>query len=178
MMNVMFCIPLPDGNISLRPFSVDDVERTYEWVSNPWYTGEFAGSAAPTPESHRKYFKSVLADCGQVFLAVCVDGTHIGNAGLKYFNGASCECWYYIGDEAQRGRNYANAIVRLLCRVVFSVKGIECVRARVLTTNLKSSRALLLNGFEECGMFSDEKGGDFVIYEKRKCQDEHRESFA
>lgn len=159
-MHMMFCIPLPDVDISLRPFSPNDIELAYEWVSNSWYTGEFAGSAAPTPESHRKYFEDVLADRGQIFLAVCAGGTHIGNAGLKYFNGTSCECWYYIGDETQRGRGYANAIVRLLCRVAFSVKGIDCVKARVLTTNPKSSKALLSNGFEECGMFSDERAGN------------------
>lgn len=170
---MMFRIPLSVGDVSLRPFSADDVERTYEWVSNPWYTEDFAGSAAPTPEAHRKYFENVLADCGQIFLAVCVDGVHIGNAGLKYFNGTSCECWYYIGDETQRGKNYANAIVRLLCQVAFSFKGVGCVRARVLTTNFKSSKALLSSGFEECGVLSGEKGRDFLIYEKRKKQDDH-----
>lgn len=167
-MRMMFRIPLPAGDVSLRPFSADDVGRTYEWVSNPWYTGDFAGSATPTPEAHCKYFENVMADCRQIFLAVCVDDVHIGNAGLKYFNGTSCECWYYIGDETKRGKNYANAIVRLLCQVAFSIKGVDCVRARVLTTNLKSSKALLSSGFEERGVLSDEKGRDFLIYEKRK----------
>lgn len=170
-MHMDYCIPSFAGGVSLRQFSIDDVARTYEWVSNSWYTEDFAGSASPILETHRKYFDRVLTDCEQIFLAVCANGLHIGNAGLKYFDGASCECWYYIGDLTQRGKGYANEIVGLLCRIAFSVEGVFCVRARVLTTNLKSSKALLSNSFEEHGRFSDEKGRSFVMYEKRKRKD-------
>ena len=168
-----FRIPLPTENVSLRRFHSDDVSRTYAWVSRPWYTNDFAGSASPTPETHQKYFENVLTENNQVFLAVCAEGKHIGNAGLKYFDGASCECWYYIGDESKRGKGYANLIVDLLCQVAFSIKGINRVKARVLMTNSRSSKALLLNGFKERGMLSDEKGRNFILYEKRLLRDEH-----
>lgn len=155
----------------------DDVAKTYDWVSNPWYTGDFAGSAVPTPEAHRRYFEMVLADHEQVFFAVCVGGLHIGNAGLKYFVGDSCECWYYIGSEAQRGKGYANEIVSLLCRVAFSIEGVNRVKARVLTTNQKSSKALLSNGFCERGRFTDEKDRDFIMYEIRNWHDGNGKHF-
>lgn len=172
-----YCIPPSSGRVSLRRFVSDDITRTYDWVSNPWYTGDFAGSATPTPEAHRKYFENVLADHEQVFFAVCVGGLHIGNAGLKYFNGDSCECWYYIGNESQCGKGYANEIVSRLCRVAFSIEGVARIKARVLTTNPKSSKALLSNGFDECGMIADEKNRNFIMYEKRKWQEENGEHF-
>lgn len=165
-MRAEYRIPPPDGAVSLRRFTEDDVMRTYGWVTKPWYTGDFAGSATPTPESHRKYFEAVLKDRGQVFLAVCANGRHMGNAGLKYFNGCSCECWYYIGDENQRSKGYANRIVRLLCCVAFSIEGIERVKARVLSANVRSAKALLSNGFVEVGRFNDELGREFIMYVK------------
>lgn len=50
------CIPLPFGRVSFRRFVSYNVAMTYDWVPNPWYTGDFAGSAVPTPEAHRRYF--------------------------------------------------------------------------------------------------------------------------
>lgn len=97
-------IPLPFGRVSLRRFISYNVARTYDWVSNPWYMGKFAGSAVPTPGTHRGYFENVLVDHEQVFFAVCVSEFFIGNAGHKYFEGACCECWYYIVNELQRGK--------------------------------------------------------------------------
>lgn len=163
-----YTIPPANGQITLRRFNVDDVPGTYEWVSGSWYTGDFAGSAAVTPEAHDKYFKRVLGDREQVFLAVCEDGHHIGNAGLKYFDSGTCECWYYIGDASRRGKGHASRIVSLLCMVAFSIDSVNCVKARVLTRNIKSSRALLANGFVECGVTVDERGRAFTLYEKSR----------
>lgn len=84
--------------------------------------GKFAGSAVPTPGTHRRHFENVLVDHEQVFFAVCVSEFFIGNAGLKYFEGDCCECWYSIVNELQRGKGYAKEIVNLLCRVAFSIE--------------------------------------------------------
>ncbi len=168
-MGMEFTIPPENGAVSFRRFVEDDIMLTYTWVSNPWYTGDFAGSAAPTLETHLRYFEGVLVDKTQVFLAVCADGKHIGNAGLKYFDGDTCECWYYIGDEGQRGKGYAREIVRLLCLVAFSIDGIDRVKARVLQTNARSSRALLSNGFLEDAILEDGVGRKFVMYVKVRC---------
>lgn len=165
---MQYVIPPANGPITLRRFNIGDVSGTYEWVSASWYTEDFAGSAAVTPEAHDRYFKRVLGDRDQVFLAVCENGRHIGNAGLKYFDSETCECWYYIGDASRRGKGYASRIVSLLCMVAFSVGSVNCVKARVLTTNTKSSSALLANGFIECGATMDERGRAFTLYEKSK----------
>lgn len=171
------CIPLPFGRVSLQRFISYNVARTYDWVSNPWYMGKFAGSAVPSPGTHRRYFENVLVDHEQVFFAVCVSEFFIGNAGLKYFEGDCCEYWYYIVNELQRGKGYAKENVNLLCRVAFSIEGVVRVKASVLKTNPKSSKALLSNGFTERGRFADEKKRVFIMYEKRNWQDENGEYF-
>lgn len=163
-------LPEANGALCLRPFTADDVDRTYGWVTNPWYVEDFAGRARPTPESHERYFQGVLADEGQLFLAVWLrspgGGRHIGNAGLKYFEGDSCECWYYIGDTTQRGKGYSKEIVRLLCETAWSIDGVGRVRAKVLVENFKSSRALLANGFAEVGTETSPDGRAFYVYER------------
>ena len=131
--------------------------RTYDWVSNLWHTGDFTGSAVPTPGAHRRYFENDLVDHGQVSFAVCVGEFFIGSAGLKYFECVSCECCYYIVDELPRGKGYAKEIIKLLCRIAFSIEGAARVKASVLKTNPKSSKALLSNGFNERGRFVDDK---------------------
>ena len=73
--------------------------------------GKFAGSAVPTPGTHRRYFENVLVDHRQVSFAVCVSEFFIGSAVLKYFGGDSCECWYYIVNELQRGKGYAKEML-------------------------------------------------------------------
>jgi len=60
-------------------------------------------------------------------------------------------------NELQRGKGYAKEIVNLLCRVAFSIEGVVRVKASVLKSNPKSSKALLSNGFNERGKFVDEK---------------------
>ena len=161
-----YSIPNADGPLTLRAFTVDDVAKTFEWVTNPWYTGDFGGASIPTEDSHHTYFQGVLVDDGQIYLAVCVDGRHIGNAGLKYFEGDACECWYYIGDETQRGKGYANEIVKLLCEVAVTVDGLNTVKARVQKTNPKSWKALLTNGFVLQHAFTDSRGRECNMYAK------------
>lgn len=97
-----------------------------------------------------------MVDHRQVSFAVCV-GVFIGSAVLKYFEGDSCECWYYIVNDLQRGKGYAKEVVNLLCRVAFSIEGVVRVKASVLKSNSKSSKALLSKGFNERGKFVDEK---------------------
>lgn len=80
-------------------------------------------------------------------------------------------------NELQRGKGYAKEIVNLLCRVAFSIEGVVRVKACVLKTNPKSSKALLSNGFTERGRFVDEKKRIFIMYEKRNWQDENGEYF-
>lgn len=161
-----YCMPKADGPLTLRPFTAEDVEKTFEWVTNPWYVGDFGGASIPTEETHRAYFKGVLTDDSQIYLAVCADGRHIGNAGLKYFEDDACECWYYIGDETQRGKGYANEIVRLLCEVALTVDGLNTVKARVQEANPKSWKALLANGFTHRYGFIDNRGRKANMYAK------------
>lgn len=98
-----------------------------------------------------------MVDHRQVSFAVCVGEFFIGSAVLKYFEGDSCECWYYIVNELQRGKGYAKEIVNLLCRVAFSIEGVVRVKASVLKSNSMSSKVLLSNGSNERGKFVDEK---------------------
>ena len=150
-------IQLPFDRVSLWRFVSYDVARTYDWVSDLWYTGDFTGSAVPNPGAHRRYFENDLVDHRQVSFAVCVGEFFIGSAVLKYFEGDSSECLYYIVNELQRGKGYVKEIVNLLCRVAFSIEGVARVKASVLKSNPKSSKDLLSNGFNERGKFVDEK---------------------
>ena len=60
-------------------------------------------------------------------------------------------------NELQRGKGYAKEIVNLLGRAAFSIEGAVRVKASVLKSNPKSSKALLSNGFNERRRFVDEK---------------------
>ena len=111
----------------------------------------------PNPGAHRRYFENDLVDRRQVSFAVCVGEFFIGSAVLKYFESDSCECWYYIVNELQRGKGYAKEVVNLLCRVAFSIEGVVRVKASVLKSNSMSSKVLLSNGSNERGKFVDEK---------------------
>ena len=153
--------------IKLRTLKEGDQERTFEWVTQPWYTEEFAGRAKPTRESHAAYFDNLKNDASQKYFAIECDGVHIGNAGLKYFEGDTCECWYYIGDTTYRGKGLSPRVVAQLVDYAFSELGIDVVKARIQERNVASVRAVTKNGFvltnEPC---QDFKGNATVVYAK------------
>lgn len=134
-------------NISLRRISLADNDRVYEWVKEPWYTQDFAGSSTPTRDSHDAYFEKILNDPKSFFLAVECNGKHIGNAGIKNICEGEGEIWYYIGDMEYRGRGLAKQLVAALIHFSKKQKEIDKLCARVLETNTKSIRALAANGF-------------------------------
>lgn len=141
---------LGPGEISLRKIKDDDVLRTFLWVTEPWYTDpcSFRGRAKPTWESHNNFFELVCSDSSQVYLAVDCDGIHIGNCGIRHLDTAECEIWYYIGDEAFRGRGLAKRIVDAVLHEAGRISCAKTVRASVAETNERSQRALTACGFE------------------------------
>lgn len=75
--------------IALRPITMAEMRRTFEWVREPWYVEEFKGHAVASFEAHAAYFKMAVRhtrywrESGEAFLAVFLKGVHIGNAGFK-----------------------------------------------------------------------------------------------
>lgn len=76
-------------NLTLRPITMDEAFRTYDWVTQPWYVEQFGGHEVKDFESHKRYLEEAVArtngwkESGEVFLAVFLDGRHVGNAGIK-----------------------------------------------------------------------------------------------
>lgn len=138
---------LGPGEIALRSIAVGDKERTFVWVTNPWYMNEFAGRAKPTRESNEAFFDMTAKDGTQKYFAVDCDGVYIGNAGLKHIDEEECECWYYIGEKSYRGRGLSKKIVSCLLNEAKLLDGVVSVEAKVLQSNVKSAKALLANGF-------------------------------
>lgn len=134
-------------SIRLRKISPADKDRVYEWVTNPWYTQDFAGSSSPTRDSHDAYFEKILNDPQSFFLAAECNGRHIGNAGIKSIEDGRGEIWYYIGDMEYRGKGLAKQIVAALISFSKEQGEIHKLCARVLETNEKSIKALAANGF-------------------------------
>lgn len=156
------------GELLLKTPNQGDIDRTFNWVIQPWYLEEFAGRKKPTPESHKNFFKHTFEDATQRYFAVYFGDVHVGNAGLKYIDNESCECWYYIGDESYRGKGMASKIVGLLLDYAFDKLKLSRVQARIQTRNLPSIGAVSSNGFIlSSSPFNDAKGQESVIYEKR-----------
>ena len=156
------------SELHLKTPNQDDIDRTFSWVIRPWYLEEFAGRKKPTHESHEEFFELTLKDGTQRYFAVYLGDVHVGNAGLKYINDESCECWYYIGDESYRGKGLATRIVGLLLDYAFEILKLSIVQARIQTRNLPSIGAVRANGFVVVSSpFNDAKGQETMVYEKR-----------
>lgn len=80
-------------NIGLRPITMEEMLRTFGWVTQSWYVKQFGGHEIKELETHKRYFEKAVArtsnwrESGEVFLAVFLAGDHVGNAGIKNISG-------------------------------------------------------------------------------------------
>ena len=101
--------------LTLRPFSSEDIRRTYAWVQSEELQRLFTIRGTPTWETHLAHFQRLLADPTQRAFTIYYLGRHVGNCGLKNIHGGQAELWLYIGEESKRGKGYGKlACAKLL----------------------------------------------------------------
>jgi RimJ/RimL family protein N-acetyltransferase len=121
--------PLPptelrDGDLRLRPPSIDDAPLFARWWGDPEVSFGFC-SEARTAESIRDAFPELEAEARDIGhwidFVIEANGYPIGSIWLSHWDldAASCDLNILIGEPDYRSRGYARRAIRLLCRWAF-----------------------------------------------------------
>ena len=117
-----------DTTVSLVPFEVNHIDKTFMWVSDTDLQRFFLMRGRPTWEGHKEYFDRVLKDRSQCVFAIMYGDIHCGNCGFKNIVlGEESELWIYIGDASLRGKNIAHKAVKLLIQEGFDVLNLKLI---------------------------------------------------
>lgn len=117
-----------EATVSLVPFTVGHVDKTFMWVSDLDFQRSFLMRGRPTWEGHRAYFDRVLKDRSQDVFAIMYGDTHCGNCGFRNIVlGEESELWIYIGDASLRGKNIGHEAVKLLIQKGFDVLNLKLI---------------------------------------------------
>ena len=93
--------------IILKPFSEDNIERTYDFIQDKNFRYLFMMNGEPVWDNHLNYFHKILNDPNQKVFAIYLNNTHIGNCGFKYIKpNEEAELWVYIGSIEHKGKGY------------------------------------------------------------------------
>jgi RimJ/RimL family protein N-acetyltransferase len=140
------------GEISLRPFTMDDIPWVYEVSLDPALR-QFVQLPQPYEPAHAEYFVREMAIAGWAdrrrveFVVVATgDGARLGRVGLGLDRNGSAEVGYWM-DPAARGRGVATAAVRALCRWAFDSLGLDLIEWRAEVGNAASRRVAEKAGF-------------------------------
>lgn len=140
--------------VNIESFSEDNIERTFEWVSQEELQKLFTMREPPTWEKHGRYFEAVLADPSQRVYAIYKDGRHIGNCGLKNLDEVSGELWLYIGAAEDRGCGYGKQVCCQLLQQARAL-GLTRIYLHVLSANLPAKSLYSALGYTETAMESE-----------------------
>ena len=142
--------------ITLREFTFEDIAQTFKWVQNKELQRLFTMREEPTWETHKEYFKKLMADPTQKIYAICTDDRHIGNCGLKNIKDKEAELWLYIGDKTQRGKGYGSSVCKKLLSESIKKK-LALIYLHVLASNLQAIRVYDKLGFVEVRMDAEDE---------------------
>jgi RimJ/RimL family protein N-acetyltransferase len=153
--------------VYLIPFKKEHIEKTFEWVKDPFIKEYFLLRGEHTWKGHLKYFERVLNDPKQQVFAIFVDGHHIGNCGFKNMvpKEREGELWIYIGDESFRNKGFGRFATDLLIREGFDELDLELIYLHVADFNVPARTIYRQIGFVEVESEEDRKG-----WEDRVCE--------
>lgn len=134
-------------DITIEPFGTHHLDATYLWIQDPALRHDFMFTTTVTEQSHRNWYERIQHDSSQAIWAICVDGEHVGNLGLKDIEPHRAELWIYIGQTSVRGRGVAQRAIGLLCDAYNSSK--DELYARVAHWNTASRQMFKRAGFIE-----------------------------
>lgn len=141
---------LADGELVVRPFRDDDVDRMAESIADP---GSAQWGVAPRGDARvvaRDRIERARAD-GEAgardFLAVEMDDRWVGRVSLRYDGVGGAELGFETHPD-HRGRHVALRATRLLCRFGFEERGCQVIRWHAFVGNWASRRIAWRLGFK------------------------------
>lgn len=144
--------PLVDGDVHLRPWTVDDASV----LARAWADPEVKRWTGVPPTPDEDYARRWIGGCGHrradglaLDLAIEVDGTVVGEVGLA---GLDCsrrvaEAGWWV-DEPHRGRGIASMAVSLLASWAVEELCVDVIVARCAAGNPASGAVARKAGFE------------------------------
>jgi RimJ/RimL family protein N-acetyltransferase len=135
--------------ITLKTFSDDNIEATFDWLQNAELRQLFAMKEAPTWGKHVEYIKKILHDCTQVMFAIYYGDTYIGNCGLKYIQNQGASIWIYLGNKNYRKKGLSKVACRLLMNYARDKLKVNLLYLHVLKDNIVALNLYHALGFKE-----------------------------
>jgi len=145
--------------IRLIPLTQFHVEKTFIWIQNPEFRRLFLMRGEVSWQAHQEYFRKVLNDPSQIWYAIIVHDSHIGNCGISILSREKKECtfWVYIGDTSLRGKRIGTAATRLLIEKAFNVFEMSHIIIHVAAFNDQATRMYKTLGFTEIPLGNEEE---------------------
>jgi RimJ/RimL family protein N-acetyltransferase len=140
------------GEITLRPFAVDDIPWVYAVSLDP-AVQQYVQIPLPYRIEHAEFFVREMAITAweqrrraEFVVAGSGDGARLGRVGLGLDGSGAGQVGYWL-DPAARGRGVATAAVWALCRWGFDTLGLGLIEWRAEVGNLASRRVAEKAGF-------------------------------
>lgn len=149
--------------VVLRMLTTSDRAAIRRWMADPalirftvLVPGPEYGPVTPyAPAAADRYLETLVMDPGRRSFAICVDGRHVGNVGLKEYDPlrATAECFIEIGERDARGGGVGTAAMSALLDVAFDQMELVSVRLGVFEFNLPAIRLYRRLGFVDDGRY-------------------------
>jgi RimJ/RimL family protein N-acetyltransferase len=139
---------LRDGDLVLRPFTLDDVPAIAAACQDPEIQHWIPVIPRPYTEEHAREF---VEGAGQESLAVVHDGRLVGAIGMRINDFGVGHIGYWCARET-RGRGLTTRALRLLCRHGFDDRGLGRLELITDPDNRASQRVAEKVGFQREGV--------------------------
>ena len=147
--------------VSIRPLRSSDGAHIRRWMKDLELvrntvlvpSPEHATGGVNSPEAVERYIHALLHDPRRLSFAICADGLHIGNVGLKEWDEdqPAGECFIEIGERNFRGRGLGARAMRLLLDCCWRQLDLHTVNLSVFEYNLPAISLYERLGFLHTG---------------------------
>lgn len=150
---------MKSGAVELRRYTAEDHVRTFAWLQDPETRRMTGTTAAPTPETHRRWFETMMVRADFEMWAVDFEGTHVGSVYLADIDQTNrrAEIQMFIGPTALRGMGIGKKALGLILSRAFKELGLHRVYGWPFEYNVSSLRMLEANGFRVEGILRDHR---------------------
>lgn len=149
--------------VSLRPLSRGDRDAIRRWMADPAVIRftvlvpgpEYAPVTPYAPAAADRYLETLLGDPARRSFAICVDGHHVGNVGLKDvdLSRRRAECFIELGEAGLRGLGIGREAMKELLEYAFEGLCLDEVRLGVFEFNEPAIRLYRRLGFCFAGRY-------------------------
>ena len=134
--------------VTLRPADLSDEARLLEWRNEPTTRAASLNPREISPEDHRRWLASKLADAHCALFIILADGQPIGQVRLDQLDGELAEVSLGLAPAA-RGRGAGREALRLAAAEARNRLGVKELAARIKADNEPSLRSFAAAGFNE-----------------------------